>query len=187
MVRNLLGFLPWIVYAIIATSDNWRYGAITGFVIAIGVLVVDRRAGKGWDEMVIASSAAVFFTVITLISFALPGTPLMRYGPALVNAWLALTAGGSLLIGRPFTLGIARTMAPREVWDSPVFHRINVIITSVWAVSFTVAAVALSFLLYGFPHATLAVIAIKIAGVAVPAAFTARYPQTVAARYATAA
>ncbi|WP_326822786.1 hypothetical protein [Streptosporangium sp. NBC_01756] len=184
MIRNLLGFLPWIVYAVVATGDEWRYGALAGLAIAAVVIVADRRAGKKWDEMVIESSAVVFFVVTALISFAAPDSPLTPYGPALVNAWLALTAWGSLAVRRPFTLGIARSMAPPEVWQTPLFYRVNAVITSVWGAAFTVAALSLALLLHGAPHATAAVIAIKVLTFAAPAVFTARYPRTVAARRA---
>ncbi|MEV7964812.1 hypothetical protein AB0O34_02380 [Sphaerisporangium sp. NPDC088356] len=184
MIRSLLGFLPWIVYAVIATGDEWRYGAVAGLVIALVVIAADRRSGKQWDQMVIESSAAVFFTVITVISLIAPESPLMPYGPALVNAWLALTAWGSLAIRRPFTLGVARSMTTREVWETPVFYRVNAVITSVWGVAFVVAAVSLGFLLHSAPHATAAVVTIKVVTFVAPALFTVRYPKAVAARYA---
>jgi hypothetical protein len=184
MIRSFLGFLPWIVYAVIATSDNWRYGAIAGLVIALAVIVLDRRSGKQWDQMVIETSAAVFFTVITIISLADPDSSLMRYGPALVDVWLAATTWGSLAIRKPFTLGIARSMSPKEVWETPLFYRVNAVITSVWGTSFVLAAVALALVLHSASHATAAVIAIKVTAFVVPAVFTARYPQTVRARYA---
>ncbi|MFF5210826.1 hypothetical protein [Streptosporangium sp. NPDC000396] len=184
MIRSLLGFLPWIAYAVIATSDNWRYGAIAGLAIAVAVTLADRRAGKKWDEMVIESSAVGFFAVITLISFVDPDSPLVRYGPALVNAWLALTTWGSLAVRKPFTLGIARGMAPPEVWDTPLFYRVNAVISTVWGAAFTIAAVTLAILLHGSPHATVAVVTIKVASFVIPGVFTARYPKAVAARHA---
>ncbi|MEU4545532.1 hypothetical protein [Nonomuraea dietziae] len=182
-MRALLGFLPWIVYAIIATGDQWRYGAITGLVVAFALVAWDRRAGRAWDEIVIPTSATVFFAIITVVSFAWPETSLVRFGPALVNLWLAGTAWGSLLIRRPFTLGIARTMAPPEVQEHPVFYRVNAVITAVWAAFFTVAAVALAVVLGVDPHATVLVIAIKALTFALPALFTVRYPKIVEARY----
>ncbi|WP_433235184.1 hypothetical protein ACQPYK_24885 [Streptosporangium sp. CA-135522] len=184
MIRTLLGFLPWIVYAVIATGDEWRYGALAGLVIAVGVVAVDRRAGRKWDEMVIESSAVVFFVVTALISFMAPDSPLIPYGPALVNAWLALTTWGSLAIRKPFTLGIARSMTAPEVWQTPRFYRANAVITSVWGAAFTAAAVCLALLLHEAPHATGLVIAVKVVTFVAPAVFTVRYPKVLAARYA---
>ncbi|GAA2870425.1 hypothetical protein [Nonomuraea rubra] len=178
-MRGLLGFLPWIVYAFVATGDEWRWGAITGLAIAAVLVTVDRRAGRGWDEIVIETSAAVFFACLTVFSLVAPDSPLTPYGPALVNAWLAGTAWGSLAIRRPFTLGIARTMAPREVWEAPGFYRVNAVITAVWAAAFTVAAVSLALVLSAAPHATTLVIVIKALSFALPAVFTAWYPKRV--------
>lgn len=183
MVRSFLGFLPWIVYAVIATGDEWRWGALAGLVIALGLIVVDRRSGKDWDQMVIETSAAIFFALSAAISFADPSSPLMPYGPALVNAWLALTAWGSLAIRKPFTLGIARSMAPEEIWRTPQFYRVNAVITAVWGSAFVVAAVLLAVLLHVAPHATAVVIAVKVVTFVVPMVFTARYPKIVSARY----
>jgi hypothetical protein len=183
-MRGLLGFLPWIVYAVIATGDEWRWGAIAGLAIALALVVIDRRTGKQWDEMVIEASAAVFFACLTVLSLVAPHSPLTPYGPALVNVWLAGTAWGSLAIRKPFTLGIARTMAPEEVWRTPRFYRVNAIITTVWAAAFTVAAVSLTLVLQISPHATTLVIAIKVLTFAVPAVFTAWYPSFVRRRLA---
>ncbi|MET9344117.1 hypothetical protein [Nonomuraea sp. NPDC003804] len=182
-MRALIGFLPWIVYAVIATGDQWRYGAITGLAIAVVLVLWDRRSGRAWDEIVIETSAAVFFALITAISFIWPHTELVKYGPALVNVWLAGTAWGSLAIGRPFTLGIAKTMAPPEVHALPVFYRVNAVITAVWAAFFTIAAVALTVVLALDPHATAMVIAIKALTFVLPTLFTVRYPKIVEARH----
>lgn len=178
-MRGLLGFLPWIVYAVIATGDEWRWGSLAGLLIAAGLVLVERRAGRTWDQMVIEVSAVVFFGLMSVLSLAAPRSPLTPYGPALVNAWLAATAWGSLAVRKPFTLGIARTMAPREVWDDPLFHRVNVVITTVWAAAFSVAAVLLALVIVVAPHATTVVVTIKVVTFVLPAAFTAWYPKRV--------
>ncbi|GAA3063174.1 hypothetical protein VR41_09010 [Streptomyces sp. NRRL B-1568] len=184
MNRYLISFLPWIAYAFVATSDDWRNGAEVGLAIALVVIYRDRRTGKHWDEMVIEVSAAVFFAGITWLSYKDPDSSLIPYGPALVDAWLALTAFGSLAIGRPFTLGIARRIAPEKVWKTKAFFRTNAVITTVWGVSFAGAAAALAVLIHHDPKATTASIVIKVVSFLIPVMFTMRYPATVAARQA---
>ncbi|GAA2213111.1 hypothetical protein GCM10009850_085730 [Nonomuraea monospora] len=120
-----------------------------------------------------------FLPWIVYAFVAAPHSPLTPYGPALVNVWPAGTAWGSLAICKPFTLGIARTMAPREVWESPRFCRVNAVITTVWASAFTVAALSLTLVPAAAPHATALVIAIKALSFALPAVFTAWYPKRV--------
>lgn len=56
------------------------------------------------------------------------------------------------------------------------------VITAVWATAFTVNCLALAVLLALAPHATAALVAVKICGFAVPAVFTVRYPRIVARR-----
>ncbi|MGW3243519.1 hypothetical protein [Streptomyces sp. NPDC001070] len=178
----LRSFLPWIAFAVVATEIDWRFGALAGLLLSIGLVVLDRRAGRSPDQMVIELSSGVFFALLAALAFAAPDSPLEPYNTALSLGWLALTAWGSLAVRRPFTLGIAKTMVPPEVWGNRVFLRTNVIITAVWAVSFTVNAALLAVLLAAAPHALAAIIAVKVCGFAVPAVFTVRYSRAVAAR-----
>jgi hypothetical protein len=108
------------------------------------------------------------------------------YTGALSTGWLAATAWATLAVKRPFTLGIARRQVPAEIWDNPVFLRINVVITSAWAVAFTVTSGILAAVsAAGLGQAVS--IPVQVAGFALPALFTARYPDRVRARAAAAA
>jgi hypothetical protein len=182
IVNYLKSFIPWIAFAVVSTQFDWRYSGLVGLVLAAGLLVLERRRGKAWDTLVIELSATVFFAVLTVWSFADPGSPLHDHVGSLSDVWLAVTAWGSIAVRRPFTLGIAKTMVPAAVWDNPAFLRVNVVITAVWAASFTVAGVASAVLLSSAPHATAALIVIKVLGFAVPASFTVHYRRTVQAR-----
>jgi uncharacterized membrane protein YoaK (UPF0700 family) len=186
-VNYLKSFLPWIAFAVVATQFDWRWSGLTGLVISAALLLLARREGRKADTLVIEWSALVFFGLLTAVAFSFPTSPLKTYTGALSDVWLALTAWGSMVIGQPFTLGIARTMTPREFWDNPVFRRTNVIITLVWAVSFTVGAITGITLLAYAPHATFALIAIKVTCFVVPIVFTIRYPRIVRARFQNAA
>jgi hypothetical protein len=181
-MNYLKSFLPWIAFAVVATQADWRWSGLTGLVLAAGLLVLARRESRKADALIIEWSALAFFALLTAVAFSFPASPLKTYTGALTDAWLALTAWGSLALRRPFTLGIARTMTPPELWDNPVFQRVNVLITLVWAASFTVTGLAGVALLNYAPHATAALIALKVLGFAVPVAFTVRYPRIVRAR-----
>jgi hypothetical protein len=182
-MRYLRAFFPWIGYAVVAGFTDWRFGALTGLAVAAGLLIAALRNGNGLEALVLEISAAVFFAVLTVVAFAAPAATLRSYSSALSLGWLALTAWGSLVIDRPFTLGIARSEAPREVWSSPIFRRINTVLTTVWAASFTVTAAALAVVAAVAPHATVLTIVLNVLGIAVAAVFTARYPRIVAARH----
>jgi hypothetical protein len=49
---------------------------------------------------------------------------------------------GSLALGRPFTMQIAREQVPPELWNTEVFLRVNRAITAVWAAAFAVLVAA---------------------------------------------
>ncbi len=60
----------------------------------------------------------------------------------LTNLSLAEFAWLTMLIRKPFTMAYAKDTTPQEHWDSPLFKRINNVITAVWASAFTLAAAA---------------------------------------------
>ena len=181
-MNYLKSFLPWIAFAVVSTQADWRWSGVTGLVLAGGLLLLERRRGKAWDTLFIEVSAVAFFALLTAWSFTDPTSPLRDYVGALTDLWLALTAWGSIAAKRPFTLGIAKTMVPPEIAATAVFRRVNVVITAVWAASFTVAGIAEAILLHFAPHDTVALVAIKVLGFAVPISFTIRYPRIVRAR-----
>jgi hypothetical protein len=112
-------------------------------------------------------------------------SPVHHYTGALSFGWLALIAWGSLAVRRPFTLGIAKLGAPRELWDNRGFVRVNLVITTVWAVCFAVAAV-IGVILAINNVGVLITTLVQVAAFVLPAAFTIRYPKIVQARYAAA-
>ncbi|MFF3863039.1 hypothetical protein [Streptomyces sp. NPDC002209] len=176
-------FLPWIVFAVLP-SAQWQWAALAGLVVAVAVTVQQRRAGAGFDALIIETGSAVFFAALTVLAFAAPDTPLHAYSAALSSATLALVAGVSLLIGKPFTLGIAKRTTPREVWGLKPFVRTNVVITTVWTAAFAVTAGVLALLAHaGDGHSTAATL-VQLAGFALPMVFTVRYVASVQARAA---
>jgi hypothetical protein len=112
-----------------------------------------------------------YFTGLTLLAFADPGSPLRQYDGALSSAWLALIAWTGLAVRRPFTLGIARRRTSPGFWNAPGFLRINVIITLAWTVSFTYAAIA-GYVCDADHAGVLAEAADQVIGFGAPAYFT---------------
>ncbi|GAA0619229.1 hypothetical protein [Streptomyces crystallinus] len=174
-MNYLRGFIPWIVFAAVG-SEHWEWGAVSALAAGAWLFAADRKRGAAADSMILEQSTIAFFAVLSVVAFAIPGSGLREYGGALATGWLALTAWATLAVRRPFTTGIAKRQAPREVWDNPVFLRINVVLTAVWAAAFTVTAVALA-VVHAQSLGSAAAIAVQVAGFAVPAFVTARYPE----------
>ncbi|OIV35707.1 hypothetical protein BIV57_20095 [Mangrovactinospora gilvigrisea] len=171
-------FAPWIVVSVLTGMVDVRWAALAGLVLAAAIVARQRRAGQGWDALVVEASAALYFAGWTAWAFAAPHSPAVTtWGNPLATLWLAAMAWGSLAAGRPFTLGIARTQVPEALWTSPVFLRVNRIITAVWAAAFTLSGAASLLLRLEAPDAGAARIAVTVIGFVVPVVFTVRYPK----------
>ncbi len=178
------GYLPYIVFAALA-SVAWQWAALAALVVALVSLVRQRTAGVPASALVLDIATVVYFALLSAVAFAAPHSPLHHYTGALSFSWLALIALGSLAVRRPFTLGIAKLGAPRELWDNPGFVRVNVVITTVWATCFTVTAV-ISLILAINNVGALVTTLIQVVAFVLPAAFTIRYPKIIQARLAAA-
>ncbi|WP_171164826.1 hypothetical protein [Streptomyces sp. I05A-00742] len=179
-MNYLRGFIAWIAFAIVSSYD-WRWGAAAALAVAVGLLVQDLRSGATADSLILEQSSVLFFAVLTVLGFSCPDSALGTYSGVLSLGWLALTAWGTVVVGRPFTSGIAKRHAPQAVWGTAFFRRMNVVITSVWAAAFTLSAVALAAVRAEGLGSGVS-IPVQIAGFVVPAMFTARYRESVRAR-----
>jgi hypothetical protein len=180
MLSYLRGFAPWLVFAAVSPVD-WRIATLAGLVTAIAATLYGRRS-QPFDALLLDLGAVVFFAALAIVGLADAHSPVAGWAGTLSLGWLAVIAWGSLAVRRPFTLGIARQSAPREMWDNPVFRQVNVTITVAWAVSFT--AIAVADAVVRLTHAGTVAAVVIYAGYLVPIVFTRRYPAIVRARYA---
>lgn len=136
MLRLLVGFLPWIVFG--ALGSSWPTAALI-LALALSAVAVARQLFNHSLKILDAVTFAFFvFIAIGLIGFG--WTILGTYMTLLVNLTLMAVAWGSLLAGAPFTIQYAREQTPPEVWHTPLFLRINQIITAVWGLVFFLSA-----------------------------------------------
>jgi hypothetical protein len=181
-MNYLRGFVPWIAFAAVS-AFGWQWGALVGLVLSLWLTVQSRKAGATADSLILERGTAVYFAALTALAFAAPGSGLRHWTGALSLGWLAAVSWTTLAVRRPFTLGIAKRRTPQEIWHNPVFLRVNVVLTTAWAASFTVTAGALAAV--SAAHLGSAVsIPVQVAGFVLPALFTSRYPERVRARAA---
>jgi hypothetical protein len=135
------GFVPWIIFWVVAGSPStWEYGAIGAAVAA--VILAGPWAGierlKMLDVLTI-----VFFVAVAIIG-AVAGANdrdwMDRYSTVISSGALGLLALGSLAFV-PFTEQYARESTPPEVWRLPGFRKVNRVLTLVWALAFIATAV----------------------------------------------
>jgi magnesium-transporting ATPase (P-type) len=89
-------------------------------------------------------TAIVFFAALAVVAaLASAGTQhwLGLWSAELCNVIIAAIAGLSLAARKPFTLQYAKETTEREYWNSPLFLRINYVITAVWSAAFLLIAI----------------------------------------------
>ncbi|MBO0802877.1 MAG: hypothetical protein J2P25_07355 [Nocardiopsaceae bacterium] len=178
----LRGFLPWIVLAVVSSFAGQGTAMAAALVTCLLVLAARGRATRT-DLLGLATLG--YFAVMTAVAFAAPhAIPDSWTGPLSIGV-LGLVSWVSLAVRQPFTLHFARQQTSSEFWNHPVFYRINAVITAVWAASFTLTAIAYAAAEAVASRPTALEIVLEVAGFAIPALFTARYPQHARARLTT--
>jgi hypothetical protein len=170
-VSYLLAFSPWIAFALIPGGD-WNWAALVATVLSVVGIVKQTKSGLPLDAQIIALGSAAYFAGLAILAFADPHTTLHQYTSAMASGALAVIGIVSLLVRRPFTLGIAKLEIPRHEWDNPLFFKVNVIITAVWTASFVIGGIALALLVH---DSVLIRSAVQAAAFIIPGGFTVRY------------
>lgn len=139
----LAGLAPWILHAIVVGPGRFEEAAAAALGLALLTLWIGMRRGVPVHALEIFGVA--FFGVLAALGLAAPEGVirwLEVWAGEMSNVALAAFAIVTLAIRRPFTLAYAKDTAPREHWDSPLFLRINYVISAVWAGAFVVSAAA---------------------------------------------
>ncbi|HEX3780036.1 MAG TPA: hypothetical protein VHX38_10220 [Pseudonocardiaceae bacterium] len=167
------GFAPWIVYALVSVI-GWQWGALAALLVSIASLIADHRKGVAIDAQILDFGSLIYFVGLTAFSFADTHLPVQHFDGPLSSAWLALIAVISLLVRKPFTLGIARRRVSAELAADPRFVHTNMVITGIWTSAFAASAmvgVVVDLLNAG----TMVDIARQVLGLLVPIYLTQRY------------
>jgi hypothetical protein len=137
-LKRLRGFLSWIVFALFPNSMV-AWAALAGLIISLVLFAQDRRRGIKLDALVLDVATLFFFAVLSVAAFADPHAPLGAWSSTLSFGWLGIIAWGSIAIGQPFTLGLARRRVDRDIWNRPAFKQSQAALTRLWAVVFTLS------------------------------------------------
>ena len=173
VLRTLFGCSPFVACGLVSAFTEWRTGTLVAVLLAVVLMAVALRGGV--ESAVVEISAVVFCGAAAVIAFAAPHLVLREFIGALSSGWLAVTAWGSVALGRPFTKAPERRAVPAEVWRHPLFHRTHAAVTSIWALGFTATAVLLAVVETEAPHSGFVETLIQLAGNVVPAVFAHRY------------
>ena len=132
----LLGFLPWIVFAILAGQSLWRLNAAIIVALALVLVMGYKQLAKGfiltWGSLLFFSVNLVM-VVLCRNSWVINNLDILSHGTLAAIAWL------SIFIGKPFVLQYARETVPPERQAAPVFYRTCRTLAVIWGVVFLIA------------------------------------------------
>jgi hypothetical protein len=135
------GIAPWALLSILATPGRLEIAVVSALGFSVLVMLVGLTRGIKIHALEVFGAA--FFALLALVGlFATGGVIrfLEMWSGELTNISLAMFAWLTLVFRRPFTLAYAKDITPQEHWESPLFTRINNVITAAWASAFTFAA-----------------------------------------------
>jgi hypothetical protein len=134
-----VGFVPWIIYWVVADGPStWMFGALCAVIAA---LILGVSAGRGRPRL-LEVVTIVFFIAVTVAGMAVGAQDrdwMDTYATTLSAGVLAAMALGSLAFV-PFTEQYAPETAPRHDWEKLAFRRTNQVLTLMWALVFALIA-----------------------------------------------
>jgi hypothetical protein len=133
----VLAFLPLIVFSLLTRWLPHSYIGVAALCAAAAALIVIAVSRPVWPPKIIVSCSFVLFAVLAVLGFTLGRRD---------DHWLAVWGGSGvgLVLGLtilllipviPFTEQYARESVPRAQWDSPVFKKINLVLSAAWGVA----------------------------------------------------
>lgn len=137
------GIAPWALLSILSAPGRFEIAVASALALSVLILLVG--LARGIKIHLLEVFGAVFFAALAIVGLFATNSVLRFlevWAGELTNISLALFAWFTVLIRRPFTMAYAKDTTPQEYWDSPLFKRINNVITAVWASAFTFAAAA---------------------------------------------
>ncbi|TAL61201.1 MAG: hypothetical protein EPN84_08330 [Legionella sp.] len=136
MLKVIIGFLPWIIYSLLVSVLPGQH--VLAVLVALCLTVISDELKKGF---ILAWGTFCFFLFMLFGTYFFSEAWLEYYANVIANGALAVITWFSLAINKPFTLQYAKEQVPPEFWNSPLFLKVNQIITAVWGLCFTLCVV----------------------------------------------
>ncbi len=147
LLSILLGFLPWIVFGVVAGPSLVRLKAAVLAALALVPVLGYKQLAKGF---ILTWGALLFFGFNLVAVVLLENLWVIDHLDILTNAALAGIAGLSVALGRPFVLQYARETVPPERQALPDFYRICRNLSLIWLVVFLLSTAMSTVKTYGW-------------------------------------
>ena len=136
LLKILLGFLPWILFGIMAGPPLTRLEAALAVAWLAGLALGFKQLRKGFF---LTWGSLLFFSVSLVLVAFLKNLWVIEHMDLLARGTLAAIAWGSIIAGQPFTLQYARESVPEAYWRTPGFIHAGYVISMVWGIIFLIA------------------------------------------------
>ncbi|MGA8057296.1 MAG: hypothetical protein WB999_03585 [Candidatus Binataceae bacterium] len=140
------GFVAWGLYGVLIVLGHPTAAVCVGLVVMLALVTREYRHGA----VNIVDCTSLSFFVLALLTIVTTGHDLFS-NYRIIAAWgiFAVVAWATLVAGFPFTLQYSRGRAPREMWNATSFLTMNVTMTLIWAVIFTMDTILAALALRG--------------------------------------
>jgi hypothetical protein len=136
LLKILVGFLPWILFGIMAGPPLTRLEAALAVALAATLVLGVKQLRQGF--FLTWGSLLFFLASFILVAF-LKNLWVAEHMDLLARGSLAVIAWGSIIAGRPFTLQYARESVPEAYWQTSAFIYTGYLISIVWGIIFLIA------------------------------------------------
>jgi len=124
----LLGFLPFLAFAMLSVSQGAVVALTAGAVVSAGLIVRNRRSGGSLK--ILEAGTLILFLVLAIYATGAGQDVSIIALRLCVDIGLLAIVLVSMAIRRPFTLQYAKEQVPQEYWTSAGFIRTNYAITA---------------------------------------------------------
>jgi hypothetical protein len=138
----LSGIAPWILFSVLSTPGQFEIAVCVALGLALLTLWLGHRRGQGVYALDVLG--VLFFAILAVVGVLVDDNTinfLEVWAGEITNVVLAVFVIGTIVARRPFTLAYAKKETPQEYWGSPLFLKINYVISSAWAGAFVFNAV----------------------------------------------
>jgi hypothetical protein len=137
-IRALLGFAPFIAFAVVEKLVGIVPGLIAGLVVSI--VLAAWEAIRHHSINILESGSAIIFGTLVILALRQTVTWSTWDVRLYVDAGLSLVVFLSVILSRPFTMQAGQKQVSADVARSPAFLRHNVILSCAWGAAFAALA-----------------------------------------------
>ncbi len=132
------GFIPWVIFSMLYKNNTPAILEASVCAIFISLII-------NWYELrngfIFSWGSIICFSIIGVNGYFNICKWIINNPHVLLNCTIPLIIWISLIVGKPFTLQYAKLQVSPEKWSSPLFIKINNILTIMWGICLSISAI----------------------------------------------